>query len=217
MERCHIFCAGGFTGLIAPIFPHDSVIAADGGLLHTQALELRPRLILGDFDSLGYVPQGEQVLRHPVEKDDTDSMLAIRQGLDWGYRSFLLYGSLDGPRLDHTIANLQALGFLACRDAHGYLVGKDYVVGGFPPGRLSFSENARGTLSLFCLGEPVEGLTLRGLHYGLDKGRLTAHFPLGVSNHFEAIPSEITWEKGILLGVWQREAPLPEYTAAKAP
>ena len=111
MGSCVIFCAAEFDGLAEPIGAEDHVIAADGGLLHVQGLGIVPDEIIGDFDSLGYVPEGARV--HPVEKDDTDSMLAVRRGLALGFRRFLLYGGMDGTRLDHTVANFQTLGFLA--------------------------------------------------------------------------------------------------------
>ena len=79
------------------------VIAADGGLRHLEAQGLTADLIVGDFDSLGRVPEGDNILRHPVEKDDTDMLLAVRTGLDRGYRIFVLYGGLGG-RLDATNA-----------------------------------------------------------------------------------------------------------------
>ena len=126
MGKCIIFCAADFDGLIQPIAPDDLVIAADGGLRHTQMLGLTPDVILGDFDSLGYTPNCAQVF--PVEKDDTDAMLAVRQGLDRSFREFVLYGSLDGPRLDHTVANFQTLQFLADRGAKGFLVGLNSIV-----------------------------------------------------------------------------------------
>ena len=115
MGKCIIFCAADFHGLAAPLANDDFIIAADGGLNHTNALGLSPNGILGDFDSLGYTPAGGEV--HPVEKDDTDAMLAVRRGLALGCREFVLYGGMDGPRLDHTIANLQTLCFLAWRGA----------------------------------------------------------------------------------------------------
>ena len=59
MGRCLIFCAGEFDALVTPVEPDDYVIAADGGLAHTQRLGLTADVILGDFDSLGYVPEGE--------------------------------------------------------------------------------------------------------------------------------------------------------------
>ena len=126
MGKCLIFCAAEFDMLAAPIGEGDFLLAADGGLRHLQKLNQSPHGIIGDFDSLGYAPSGAEVF--PVEKDDTDAMLAARKGLELGYREFVFYGSLDGRRLDHTIANFQTLQFLADHGATAYLVGKDYLV-----------------------------------------------------------------------------------------
>ena len=208
MGACMIFCAAGFDGLLRPVGPEDFVIAADGGLTHTQALGITPHGILGDFDSLGFVPQGANVF--PVEKDDTDAMLAVRKGLELGYREFLLYGSLDGPRLDHTVANFQTLQFLADRGAYGYLVGREYLVTVVKNGKLSFPAGCTGTVSVFCMGPDAHGVTLRGLYYPLEKGTLTAGFPLGVSNHFTGEAAEIAVEQGSLLVLWDRKNGLPE-------
>ena len=208
MGKCIIFCAAGFEDLVQPIEKEDFVIAADGGLVHTKALGILPNEILGDFDSLGHVPEGANVF--PVEKDDTDAMLAVRRGLSLGYREFVLYGSLDGPRLDHTIANFQTLQFLADRGASGYLVGADYLVTVVKDGTLSFPEGTEGTISVFCQGKDAEGVTLEGLHYPLEKGTLSAGFPLGVSNHFTGKAAAITVEKGSLLVLWDRKNGFPE-------
>ena len=208
MGACMIFCAAGFDSLLRPVGPEDFVIAADGGLTHTQALGITPHGILGDFDSLGFVPEGANVF--PVEKDDTDAMLAVRKGLELGYREFLLYGSLDGPRLDHTVANFQTLQFLADRGAYGYLVGREYLVTVVKNGKLSFPAGCTGTVSVFCMGPDAHGVTLRGLYYPLEKGTLTAGFPLGVSNHFTGEAAEISLEEGSLLVLWDRKNGLPE-------
>lgn len=72
--------------------PGDLLIAADGGLAHLSRRGLTPHLVVGDFDSLGWTPEGDNVLRHPAEKDDTDTMLAVRTGLERGHRDFLLLG-----------------------------------------------------------------------------------------------------------------------------
>jgi len=205
MGKCLIFCAGGFAGLYEPIAPDDSVIAADGGLVHTEALGLTPDLILGDFDSLGYIPEGSTVF--PVEKDDTDAMLAVKQGLELGYTEFLLYGSLDGPRLDHSIANFQALQYLADRGARGILVGKTQTVTLVKDGTLTLPARDKGIVSVFCMGQDATGVTIRGLKYALENGTLTAGFPLGVSNHFIGSPAEISVEKGSLLLIYDRPTP----------
>ena len=208
MGKCLIFCAAEFDALAAPIGASDFVLAADGGLRHLEKLHIVPDAILGDFDSLGFVPTGAQVF--PVEKDDTDAMLAARKGLELGYREFLFYGALDGPRLDHTIANFQTLQFLADRGATGYLVGKDYIVTVIREETVVFPADATGILSLFCLGPDAEGITLENLKYPLENGTLTSGFPLGVSNHFIGNSARITVKSGSLLAMWDRKNGFPK-------
>ena len=145
----------------------------------------------------------------PVEKDDTDAMLAVRRGLELGYREFVLYGSLDGPRLDHTVANFQTLQYLADRGARGFLAGCRELVTVVKNGSISFSEGCSGTVSVFCMGADARGVTLEGLYYPLEKGCLTAGFPLGVSNHFTGEPARISVEDGSLLVLWDRKNGFP--------
>jgi len=207
MKTCVIFCAAGFDGLAEDI-KDALVIAADGGLAHTESLGIVPGVILGDFDSLGYVPEGANVF--PVEKDDTDAMLAVKMGLQAGCDRFLLYGSLDGPRLDHTVANFQTLQYLADRGAQGYLVGKDHIVTAVKNGEIAFPATAKGIVSAFCMGADATGVTIEGLQYPLTDGTLTAGFPLGVSNHFVGQAAKISVETGSLLVIWDRCNGLPQ-------
>ena len=207
MGTCVIFCAAEFDKLAMPLVSDDYVLAADGGLAHVQQLGLTPNGIIGDFDSLGFVPTGAEVF--PVEKDDTDAMLAARKGLELGFRNFLFYGSLDGPRLDHTIANFQTLQFLADHDARGYLVGKDYIITVVKDETIRFAAGAEGILSVFCLGPDAHGVTLEGLYYPLKDGTLTSGFPLGVSNHFTNQAASITVTDGSLLVMWDRKNGFP--------
>ena len=208
MATCVIFCAAEFDSLLTPLGAADYVLAADGGLAHLNKLGLKPHGIIGDFDSLGFVPTGAEVF--PVEKDDTDAMLAARKGLELGFRDFLFYGGLDGPRLDHTIANFQTLQFLADNGARGYLIGRDYIVTVIRDETISFPADAAGILSLFCMGPDAQSVTIRGLHYPLENGKLTSGFPLGVSNHFTGKPASVTVEKGSLLAMWDRKNGLAE-------
>ena len=203
MGRCVIFCAGGFEKLAVSIGDDDYILAADGGLSHLQKLGIEPNGIIGDFDSLGYVPRDAQVF--PVEKDDTDSMLAVRKGLELGYREFILYGALDGPRLDHTIANLQTLLFLESRGAKGTLVGLKYLITTVKDGVMKLPKAEEGIVSVFCLGEKAKGVTIRGLQYELDNGTLESSFPLGVSNHFVGKESSVTVEEGTLIVMYDVE------------
>ena len=137
-------------------------------------------------------------------------MLAVRRGLELGYREFVLYGSVDGSRLDHTVANFQTLQFLADRGAVGYLVGKDFLITVVQNGAIAFPAGCRGTLSVFCLGSDASDVTLEGLYYPLKNGTLTAGFPLGVSNHFTGDPARISVGRGSLLVLWQRENGFPD-------
>lgn len=209
VNTCVIFCAAGFDALALPIDSTDFLLAADGGLQHLQKLGLTPDGIIGDFDSLGYVPEGAKVF--PVEKDDTDAMLAVRQGLDMGYRKFLLYGSLDGPRLDHTVANFQTLQYLADHGARGYLIGETYIVTVVKNGSVRFPDRARGIISVFCMGSPARGVSIDGLQYTLEGGSLTAGFPLGVSNHFVGREATVSVENGSLLVLYDRVNGIPDW------
>ena len=110
---CYIFGAGDFDGLEERPGAEDYVIAADGGYTTCRRAGVEPQLLLGDFDSLAEVPALPHVERVPVEKDDTDMMLAIKRGLERGETLFHLYGGMGGQRTDHTVANLQALLYLA--------------------------------------------------------------------------------------------------------
>ncbi|MCL1964572.1 MAG: thiamine diphosphokinase [Firmicutes bacterium] len=182
----------------------DLVIGADGGYAHLQTLGIVPGIVLGDFDSLGYAPPHAHVLSYPKEKDDTDMMLAIRHGLDKGYRIFELYGGLGG-QLDHTLANIQALTFLARHGARGTLIDMHTRATVICSGSLSFEAAERGTVSLFALDETVEGVTLSGLAYPLVDAALTNAFPLGARNAFTGEKSAVSVRKGALLIVWEKE------------
>lgn len=210
MGKCVIFCAGGFTGLLEPIGGQDYVIAADGGYTHVQALGVKPDCLLGDFDSLGHVP--DQALVYPTKKDDTDAMLAVRRGLELGYREFVLYGTLDGPRLDHTVANVQLLHFLASRGATGYLVGNTAAATVIRNKTARFCAGATGYFSVFCLGAEAKGVTLEGAEYTLENGTLVPDFPLGASNRFVGAQAVVRVEEGALLLIWDRKNGLCEVT-----
>ena len=207
MKECVIFCAAECDGLARPIGQDAFVIAADGGLRHTQSLNITPNAVLGDFDSLGFFPEGANVF--PVEKDDTDAMLAVRLGLRRGCDEFLLYGSLDGPRLDHTVAHFQTLQYLADHGAVGYLIGNTTMVTVVKNGKITFPAGCSGTVSVFCMGKDAEGVTETGLFYGIEDGVFTSGFPLGVSNHFTGKKAEISVKNGSLLVLWEKQNGFP--------
>lgn len=199
---CYII--GAWHGEDACIRPRegDFVIAADGGYAALQALGVTADLVVGDFDSLGYVPQAEEVVQHPVMKDDTDMMLAVKLGLDRGYRNFVLTGSVGG-RLDHTLANLQTLMYLAQQGARGMLYGEGTVITVLKDGGLTLT--GEGVLSVFCLSGEARGVTEQGLLYGLDNAVMVSGYPIGVSNEFTGVPATISVTDGTLIILWSAE------------
>ena len=201
---CHIAGAAEVNEAVTVKRPGDFVIAADGGLALLKRLQVEPDLILGDFDSLGAVPEGGNVLRYPSEKDDTDMLLAVREGLSRGYRVFSMTGGLGG-RLDHTLANIQTLLFIARSGGIGFLHGDGTVVTAVRNGCLRFPAGRSGPVSVFCAGDRAEGVTERGLLYRLDGAVLTNDRPLGVSNEFTGAAAEIAVKNGELVIVWRED------------
>ena len=94
MNICYIIGAGECAPMDFDPGETDLLIAADGGYRAVCDAGMRPDLIVGDFDSLGGVPTDAPVIRCPVEKDDTDTMIAIKEGLARGYQRFQIYGGL---------------------------------------------------------------------------------------------------------------------------
>lgn len=208
MPTCYVVGAGDFTPRGFAPGPGDLVVAADGGYRALYSLGYTPDLLLGDFDSLGDVPLPADlpVLRFPVRKDDTDAGLALRHGLDLGFRDFALYGCAGG-RVDHLLANFQSMARVSRLGATVRLAAPDYdawsltglapdapapAPGGpapdapdalAPAAVLALPPRPGGTLvSVFCQGDRAEGVTLAGLAYLLSDAALTGDFPLGVSN-----------------------------------
>ena len=183
---CFIFGAGSFYGLPHRPGEEDYVIAADGGWKICCQENVMPHLLLGDFDSLEQIPAFKNIHRVPVEKDDTDMMLAVKEGLARGETEFHLYGGMGGSRTDHTIANMQTLLYLARRGARGWLHGNGELYTAICDDSITFAGWEKGILSVFCLGADAVGVNIQGGQYPLHDATLTAEFPLGISNHFVA-------------------------------
>lgn len=199
---CYVVGAGEFCPRGLTPGPGDLVIAADGGFAALEGLGLSPDLVVGDFDSLGHRPDHPHVVALPVEKDDTDMHSAIRLGWERGYRAFRLYGGTGG-RIDHTLANIQSLAWLASQRGRGWLVGPDWTATVLSDGgALTLEAGRQGTVSVFCLGDRAEGVDIQGLKYGLSDGVLTADYPLGVSNSFLGGESRVSVRRGKLLVLW---------------
>ena len=199
--RCYITGAGDFISGWLP-GKGDFIIAADGGYAALTARGVRPDLVVGDFDSLGEIPEHPNIVRSPVIKDDTDVMLAVKQGLTRGYREFIINGGLGG-RLDHTFANIQVLTYIAKNKARGVLLGSPMCMTAVSNGTVSFQKKNSGLISVFSVGGLAEGVTLTGLKYPLDNAALSYEYPLGISNEFTGAPAVISVRAGDLIIMWE--------------
>ena len=180
------------------------MLAADAGYLACRQAGVVPDLLLGDFDSMDQPVDFDRVRRMPVEKDDTDTMLAVKTGLEQGCGEFYLYGGTGGKRLDHTLANLQTLLYLRRRGARGYLYDNDFVWTAIENEILTVEQTVEwGLLSVFSLEGRAAGIDEAGVQYPLSRASLTAEFPLGVSNHIIAPKARITVRQGALLVGWE--------------
>ena len=157
-----------------------------------------PDLALGDFDSLGYVPEGEEVLVFPPEKDASDMELALGEAMVRGADAVEVYGALGG-RLDHTLANLQLLASFAERGLTVTAVGeRESVVFLVGPGELRLDAAGAGIVSVFSLTDVSTGVVEEGLKYGLDGVALTNRTSWGLSNEMVDEPARIALESGTL-------------------
>lgn len=199
MEKiCYIVGAGDNSGTNFLKKEDDYVIAADGGLLTLQKLDIMPDMIMGDFDSLGYVPKGDNVIRHEVMKNDTDMMLAVKKALELGYRKIKLYGGTGG-RVDHTLANIQTMLYASRNGAVIEMIDSEnryYVI---TNGVIRINGNDGSGFSIFAIGGMAHKVNIRNAMYLLNDFELSPDNPTGTSNLFIGKEVTISVEKGSLL------------------
>lgn len=202
---CYIIGAGQVDVIALTKRASDYVIAADAGYLHLNQLGVAADLVVGDFDSMIEKPDHPNLIEFPREKDKTDMVLAIDEGLSRGYKTLVILGGLGG-RLDHTFANIQALSYIAESGARGYLLGDGMAVSVIKNSSIFFNPEKKGLVSVFCAGDTARGVTIRGLKYVLTDEVLHGTLPIGVSNEFTGAASEITVASGSLAVMWEENA-----------
>lgn len=203
---CYIFGAGEYYNppLVQPN-PCDLVIAADGGYLYTQKFKIVADIVLGDFDSLSKPPKEDiKTIILPREKDDTDMLAAIREGWQRGFRTFHLYGGTGG-RLDHTMANIQCIAYLAYHGGRGYLFDRNFTITAIHNDSIVFPASLKGMVSVFSHSGMATGVSIKGLKYTLDNGKLDNTYPIGISNEFVGVVSSISVENGTLVIMYSND------------
>lgn len=192
-ERCVIVGAGDFYEESLPIEKDDLVIAADGGYLNCQKVNVRPQLLVADFDSLIEKVEGIETVVSVPEKDDTDMLLAIQQGLKRGCDEFVIYGGMGG-RLEHTLANIQCLNQLAHLKIEAVMKSKNSSVYVIYEDQIEFDEAMKGYISVFALEDAT--VSISNLKYELDHYQMKTTYPIGTDNEFIGKKSRIHVHSG---------------------
>ena len=204
MKRGFIFAAGTFFGLRLSPQEGDLIIAADAGYQTCRKAGLEPHLLLGDFDSMEQPETTADIVRLPVEKDDTDTLAAVKAALEQGCEEIVIYGGTGGKRLDHTLANLHTLLYIRRQGSRGYLYDDDFLWTVIENETITIPREVEwGILSVFPLCDRAEGIDERGVQYPLENAVLTAAYPLGVSNHILEDTAEIAVRRGALAVGWE--------------
>lgn len=176
----------------------DFYICCDSGLKHREGLGIVPDLIVGDFDSHENPHMDIETIILPCEKDDTDTVFAVKEALSRGFRDFLLVGVIGG-RLDHTLGNVSLLLMLDAQGKTAVAVDDfsemEIVSGG--PARIN-DQNAY--FSLLNISGTAQGITIKNAKYPLDNAEITCEYQYGISN--EVLPGKtavVTVKHGRLL------------------
>lgn len=201
MKKCYIVGAGEDFGINITKRQRDYIIAADAGLDSLKRNGYNADLVIGDFDSSDKIPKHDNIIVLPAEKDDTDMMAAIKEGIKLGYEEFHILNGTGG-RFDHTFANIQALSYLAERNMRGYLYARNEILTVIKNDTMEFGESLQGYVSVFSLSDTAFGVDIEGLKYELHDATLTSSFPLGVSNEFTGKKSIVRVREGSLLLIY---------------
>ncbi len=204
MDICYIIGAGDIGEVSVKADEKDFIICADGGYKYKELLGRECDCVVGDFDSFGSLPETENKIVAPCEKDETDMMLAVDTGYAKGYRDFILFGALGGERSDHSVANIQLLHYIASKGAKGTIIHGDEIFTAFKNDTLILDERLKGFISVFSLSDESRGVSLKNLKYTLENAVLNSFNPVGVSNEFIGERAKIVVKDGVLLVVYKK-------------
>jgi len=188
----------------------DFVIAADNGAAHCKRLGLTPHIIIGDMDSIEpillaeYEKKGAQIIRHPVEKNETDLELALSYAKTLGANELVVFG-IAGDRWDMTLANALMLARSSLKNISVHAFNDDEELIVIHPGaKRTISGSPGDTVSIIPLTEQVESVTIEGFRYPLKNENLSLGSGRGVSNILLASEGTVTLKKGGLLCIITR-------------
>ncbi|MGP1570200.1 MAG: thiamine diphosphokinase, partial [Eubacteriales bacterium] len=194
MRRC-VIITGFITGNPKKLFrikKNDFIICADKGYSYAKSAKIKPNMLIGDFDSLNIdMPDDISIEHYPSEKNDTDTMLCLKYALERDFDEIILIGGIGG-RIDHTIANIQAMAYTLdnwkgndrYQKRISMIDDKNWLIL-IKNNAISLTGREGQLLSIASFSNESKKVTTSGLHWNLREATLTNTFPLGVSNYFE--------------------------------
>lgn len=164
----------------------DFFVFCDSGLVHMQSLGVQPDLIVGDFDSHPDPQLDVETIVLPCEKDDTDTVFAVKEAINRGFTDFLLIGVV-GKRLDHTLGNISILLYLDEIGLTGTIV-DDYSKMQIVSGKPGYIRDDYSYFSLLNISGIAKGIRIENAKYPLENAEITCQYQYGISN--EVLPGK---------------------------
>lgn len=190
MASAYIFCPSrelNIKKINIPVETGDIFIAADSGIETALKLNINPNILIGDFDSVDSADlnrfagtDNTEIIKYPAEKDDTDSMLAIKYSLERGYKNIMIIGGLDG-RIDHTLANLFHLKYINKCGGFGSITNGYNRIMYLSESKVKIYKNYK-YISVMPVSSEIRGVTLRGFRYCLTNARVRFEEPYTICN-----------------------------------
>ena len=187
MRRCVIVGGadiGNYDCIRSSLLEDDFIVFCDSGLKHLEALQVKPGLIVGDFDSHDNPHLDVETIVLPCEKDDTDTVFAVKEAVKRGFDDFLLIGVV-GARLDHTLGNVSILLYLDSIEKKGIII-DDYSEMEIVSNEPAYVEDSYAFFSLINITGTAKDVTIEKAKYPLEHAEITCEYQYGVSN--EVIP-----------------------------
>ncbi len=189
----------------------DITICADSGAAHFEQWGITPDILIGDMDSISkdhlerLQIKGVKTIRHPVEKNMTDSELALEIAAEKGCTTVIMLGA-TGARLDHTLANIFLLKKLFDKGITGIIADEKNEIT-LIDDRITMKKDKAGEtkVSLVPLTSTVTGVTTQGLYYPLENASMELGTTWGISNEFVSSSAQVSIGEGLMLVIRSKD------------
>ena len=206
--RAFIFCGGDIfpDGIEERVEQGDLVVAADSGYLNAQKLCAKIDLLIGDFDSIGRIPDDVgEIFRVPAEKNATDTQLAVSLAIERGADEIIIVGSTSG-RFDHAASILAILEDLWARKIPAVVVNGQNRVRFIRNSGVIILRSRYKYFSIVALDEKVKGVSIEGAKYPLKNKEILRRNQFAISNEIVKNCALITVRKGAVYVVESRDS-----------